>query len=76
MISNQSRQKKTNSASAVPTWSATRNARKKLSPDCALTTSVQPSSAASSTEWPRLDTGNSSVMPWKIPMTIARKYDS
>ena len=27
----------------------------------------------SRTEWPRLDTGNSSVTPWKRPMTIARK---
>jgi len=34
-------------------------------------TSLPLISAGMITEWPRLDTGNSSVMPWKAPTTIA-----
>ncbi len=42
----------------------------------ALTRLSQPSHAGSSTEWPRLEIGNSSVTPWSRPITMAWKYVS
>ena len=65
MIRTQSRQKKTIMARAVATCSPTMYARYG---DSALETSrscahCPPMSAGISTAWPRLDTGNSSVIP-------------
>ena len=40
-----------------------------------LTMLCHPNSAGTITECPRLDTGNSSVIPWNSPMTIAWKYE-
>src|SRR6202008_2042050 len=39
--------------------------------DCQATTLCQRNRVGNSTVWPRLDTGNSSVAPWRIPRTIA-----
>ena len=74
MIRRQSARKYQARASAVATWRPTRNARKYDSlASWAATMSVQPKNAGRITEWPRLETGNSSVTPWIRPSTIAWK---
>ena len=74
MIRTQSARKYTSSASAVATCSATTNARYGDSLGrLPVTTSSQPSHAGMSTEWPRLEIGNSSVTPCSTPITIAWK---
>ncbi len=77
MIRAQSCRKKISSATAVATCRATMNARYGLVPLVELADSVTrccqspPMSAGRSTEWPRLETGNSSVTPCSRPMTMA-----
>ena len=39
--------------------------------DCQATMLCQRNRVGSSTVWPRLETGNSSVAPWTTPSTIA-----
>ena len=71
MIRSQSRQKKVKSATAVPRWRTTTKATKLAlfgSPDFH---SSQPSSAGTSTLWPRLETGKSSNAPCNRLITIA-----
>src|ERR1700761_5048866 len=41
--------------------------------DCQRTMLCQPNRLGKITVWPRLETGNSSVAPWRIPSTIAWK---
>lgn len=69
----QSRQKNTSSATAVATCTATRNARYGDFSAVMLKSWAHwpPTRAGTRIEWPRLDTGNSSVTPWKAPTTIA-----
>jgi hypothetical protein len=68
----QSFRKYTINAIAVATWRPTRNARNEDSlVDCCVTTWLHPKTAGMITLWPRLDTGNSSVMPCRMPMKIA-----
>ena len=42
--------------------------------DSLLTTLPQCSNPGTSTEWPKLETGKSSVIPWSKPNIIAWKY--
>ena len=61
-------------AVAVATCSPTTNARYGDSGEASWATSFAqepPMSAGTRTVWPRLETGNSSVTPWTIPMTMA-----
>ena len=69
----QSRQKKMIRASAVATCSPTMNARYGDSAEFTLRSRPQepPINAGSSTLWPRLETGKSSVTPCRRPMTAA-----
>ena len=68
-IRTQSRQKKPSSTSAVARCTATRKVRKNLS----FWWMSQPNTRGSTTAWPRLEIGNSSVTPWIRPRTIAWK---
>ena len=76
MIRTQSRQKNISSASAVATCRPTMNARYGDSLACSWLTKrchEPPIRAGTSTEWPRLDTGKSSVTPCRTPIVIACK---
>ncbi len=73
MMASQSFQRKISRASAVATCRPITKVRKKeLGWVWALARSLHPGmSPGSSTEWPRLEMGNSSVTPCSAPMTIA-----
>ena len=71
MIRTQSRQKNTSRARALATWSPTMKASQNDSLAVSLRSrSFQPNSLGIRTSWPRLEIGKSSLMPWKIPITI------
>ena len=73
MIRSQSFQKKISRATAVATCRPTMNARYGDSGAETFRSRAHrpPISAGMMTLWPRLETGNSSVTPWKRPTTIA-----
>src|SRR5438132_2683785 len=62
-------------AVAVATCRPTRNARKNDSGRAwTLDRLSQPTTVGRTTAWPRLEIGNSSVMPWVRPITSACRY--
>jgi hypothetical protein len=77
MMRTQSLRKKINNATAVPTCSATMNERYGLASLSAVEdwvtscSQLPPNRAGTSTEWPRLEIGNSSVTPCNSPSTAA-----